>query len=166
MVTAQLLVTKDSTYSQFNKKESFPDFYDHTGGPPIDSASSEEKLRSEQLEDDFKTGLVSFDEFIFEPESHEDTEKFERLKTEWDRSSAHMSSITDIVMLPSYQEILGMGKTAIPLILHELENEPAHWFWALRAITGEDPVPAESRGRVREMAQAWIEWGHRKGYEW
>ena len=77
-----------------------------------------------------------------------------------------MSSTTDIAMLPSYQQIVGMGEIAVPLILRELETEPAQWFWALRAITGENPVPPESRGRVREMTQAWIEWGHREGYDW
>jgi hypothetical protein len=40
-----------------------------------------------------------------------------------------------------------------------LEREPDQWFWALQAITEEDPVPPPSRGKVREMALAWIEWG-------
>ena len=29
----------------------------------------------------------------------------------------------------------------VPLILAELEHEPDQWFWALEAITDEDPVP-------------------------
>jgi hypothetical protein len=166
MVTAQLLATKDSTHSQFDVRESFSVFYDHTGDPPIDSASSEEKPRPEQLENDSKADLVSFDEFIFESESHEYTEKFGRLKTEWNLASAHMSSTTDMAMLPSYQQIIGMGEKAIPLILSELEKEPDQWFWALKAIAGEDPVPPELRGRVREMVELWIEWGHENGFEW
>ena len=35
---------------------------------------------------------------------------------------------------------------------------------ALGEITGANPVPAESAGKVREMAQAWIEWGRSQGY--
>jgi hypothetical protein len=45
------------------------------------------------------------------------------------------------------------------LLFGELAKEPDHWFWALEAITGENPIPVGSEGKIREMAQAWIEWG-------
>ena len=47
---------------------------------------------------------------------------------------------------PAYREIIAMGEPAIGLILAELETRPDHWFEALRALTGEDPVPPEARG--------------------
>ena len=50
------------------------------------------------------------------------------------------------------------GLPAVPLILAELRRELDHWFWALRAITGEDPVPAERRGNMKEMVEIWLEW--------
>ena len=28
----------------------------------------------------------------------------------------------------------------------------------------EDPVPVQSRGRIREMTTIWLDWGRRKGY--
>jgi hypothetical protein len=62
-----------------------------------------------------------------------------------------------------------MGGKAIPLILQQLENnpdDPDHWFWALHALTGVDPVPAEDRGDMRGMARAWLEWAYLAGYEW
>ena len=31
-----------------------------------------------------------------------------------------------------------------PAPFRELRQQPAHWFWALNAITGEDPAPAGS----------------------
>ena len=34
----------------------------------------------------------------------------------------------------------------------------------LAEITGEDPVPVESAGRVEAMAESWLEWGRRRGY--
>jgi hypothetical protein len=77
-----------------------------------------------------------------------------------------MSSITDMVLLPSYQRIIGLGSGAIPLLLAELERKPDHWFWALQAITGEDPVPAASRGNLIEMSAAWLTWGRQRGYQW
>ena len=50
-----------------------------------------------------------------------------------------------------------MGRPAVPLILDELRREPGQWFWALEAITDENPVPPDAMGKVREMARAWIE---------
>ncbi len=32
------------------------------------------------------------------------------------------------------------------------------------AITGADPVPKESRGKLKEMTAAWVKWGIEKGY--
>jgi hypothetical protein len=64
-----------------------------------------------------------------------------------------------MVMLPSYQKIIGMGWAAVPLMLEDLKNEPRHWFWALRAITDVNPVPPQDAGNVRKMADAWVKWG-------
>ena len=87
------------------------------------------------------------------------------LRDEWKRTRPKTSgSVLKAVMHPSYQRIIGKGAAAVPFILHELEQEPDHWFWALMAITGEDPVTAEVRGDIRQMASAWIAWGRREGY--
>jgi hypothetical protein len=69
-----------------------------------------------------------------------------------------------MAMLKPYQQIIGMGDRALPLILSELQREPDHWFWALEAITQENPVPPEAAGRVRQMADAWLMWGKQHGY--
>lgn len=90
--------------------------------------------------------------------------RFSKLKEEWENATAALSSISDISMHPSYQQIIGMGPIAILMILGELQEKPQHWFWALKCITGEDPVPPELRGRTKEMAKIWIEWGKKQGY--
>lgn len=90
--------------------------------------------------------------------------KFLELKNQWKEETAMLSSITEISMNPAYQQIIGMGQIAIPLILSELKKKPDHWFWALKSITGEDPVLQEQRGRLKEMAGAWLKWGKGKGY--
>ncbi len=90
--------------------------------------------------------------------------RFEMLKASWETETAVLSSITEIAMHPAYQQIIGMGPIAIPSILKELKKKPGHWFWALRAITGEDPVPPEQSGRMRQMAEAWLNWGKEQGY--
>jgi hypothetical protein len=90
--------------------------------------------------------------------------RFRALATRWQRETAAHSSVSQIAMHPAYQEVIGLGYAAIPLILRELQQRPNHWFWALRAITGEDPIQPEQRGKIREMASAWLQWGREHGY--
>jgi hypothetical protein len=97
-------------------------------------------------------------------EPTETAQKFAALADRWKRETAVLSSVSQIAMHPAYQEIIGMGREAIPLILQELEQEPNHWFWALRAITGESPVPPDQRGKMQEMANSWLHWGREQGY--
>ena len=87
----------------------------------------------------------------------------ETLATRWYQETAALSSVSQMAMHPAYQEMIGMGDTAVPLILRELQQKPGHWFWALRAITGEDPISLEERGKVRAMAETWIQWGKERG---
>jgi hypothetical protein len=90
-------------------------------------------------------------------------ERFHRLAAEWKEQSHFLSNSAQMAMLRPYQRIIGMGPIAVPLILEELRREPDHWFWALEAITEEDPVPPEARGQVRRMAEAWVQWGEEQG---
>jgi hypothetical protein len=91
-------------------------------------------------------------------------ERFQQLAAKWKKQSRHMSNTAQMAMLPSYQQIIGIGEPAVPLLLEELRREPDHWFWALEAITQESPVPSDAAGKVRLMAQAWVDWGIRQGY--
>lgn len=97
------------------------------------------------------------------PARHDTRERFQRLAGEWKERARHMSNTAQMAMLPSYQRIIGMGWDAVPYILDELRREPNQWFWALEAITEENPVPPAAAGKVRQMAQAWIEWGAQRG---
>src|SRR5207244_11589864 len=81
-------------------------------------------------------------------------DRFRRLATVWKSRSRYLSNPAQAAMLPEYQHIIGMGFAAVPLILEELRQEPAQWFWALTAITEENPVPAESAGNTEQMAQS------------
>src|SRR5258707_10043848 len=91
-------------------------------------------------------------------------QRFVELVDQWKRERGPHSSSAELARHPAYQQIIEMGQEAIPLLLSELEREPDHWFRALYAITGVNPVPAASRGKVREMADAWILWGREQGY--
>lgn len=90
-------------------------------------------------------------------------EKFERLANRWRKETAFQSSIHAIALHPAYQEIIGMGYQAVPLMLRALEDGPEHWFWALCAITGVDPVPSADRGDVPKMSEVWLVWGRHLG---
>jgi hypothetical protein len=68
-----------------------------------------------------------------------------------------------MAMLNPYQRIIGMGPPVVPLILEELRREPDQWFWALEAITEQNPVPQEASGKPRLMAEAWLRWGDQLG---
>lgn len=83
-------------------------------------------------------------------------EKFERLKTAWRLKSAKMSVVADKVLIPEYQQIIGLGKPAVPLIIESLRTEGGHWFWALVMITGEDP--AADATTVQEARERWVAW--------
>lgn len=90
--------------------------------------------------------------------------RFQRLKDIWKEETAFLSSVSDIAMHAAYQQIIGMGSTAVPLIMREMGERPAQWFWALKSIAGEDPVPPEHRGNVTEMTRIWLRWGKERGY--
>jgi len=113
-----------------------------------------------------KAGQVSFEHY-YQPFSRtwaNERIKFLTLKADWEIETAHLSSITEIAMHPAYQQIIGMGRVSIPLILSEMKKKPGHWFWALKSITGEDPVLPAQRGRIKAMTEAWLRWGKAQGY--
>jgi hypothetical protein len=95
--------------------------------------------------------------------------EFQELVKQWKGERGSRSSITQAAAMQPYQKIIGMGPDAIPLILAQLKSEgdnPDQWFWALRAITRENPVLPEDRGNFRKMAQAWFEWAEQRAYAW
>ncbi|MBI2265647.1 MAG: hypothetical protein HYU64_10805 [Armatimonadetes bacterium] len=82
----------------------------------------------------------------------------------WRRDAQFISSVTEMAMHPAYQQIIGMGREALPLILRELWNKQDHWFWALKAISGGDPVPPEHQGKLDKMTEIWLHWGKQNRY--
>ena len=107
--------------------------------------------------------LICSDQVI--PSAPSIEEEFARLASSWREEMSFASSATAISMHSAYQQIIGLGEDAVPLILHEIEmSGPDHWFWALSAITRENPITAEIAGNLTKMSEAWLEWGRRRGY--
>jgi hypothetical protein len=89
-------------------------------------------------------------------------QRFNELVTQWRSETALESSVNRRAMNWAYQQIIGLGPDALPLILEELERETDDWFWALAAIAGEDP--AEGTETLAEAAEAWLAWGSHEGH--
>lgn len=87
---------------------------------------------------------------------------FEELAACWEAETEFMSRQSQAVIHPAYQRIIGIGPAAIPLLLGRLRDNPDNWFWALVAITGEDP--GENSTTLIEAREAWLEWGRGRGY--
>lgn len=96
--------------------------------------------------------------------SSEVVNNFYTLAAQWESDVAGLSLTAQMSEHPAYQEIINMGTKIVPLLLSELKNNPVYWLSALSAITGENPIKPEQRGRVKQMASAWIEWGKNQGY--
>lgn len=91
-------------------------------------------------------------------------DRFNELAEEWKRETVFVSSVTEKILHPCYQRIIGLGRKAIPAILADLRTSRAEWFWALESISGDDPISPEDRGDVDAMVNAWVEWGRTRGY--
>lgn len=86
--------------------------------------------------------------------------EFATLVHHWKEACGFLSSTSAMVAHPAYQAIIELGQPVVPLLLRELEQEPVHWFEALKAITGEDPVAPKDWGNIAAMTSAWLAWGH------
>jgi hypothetical protein len=82
---------------------------------------------------------------------------FERLADQWEADTAFESLVTTKAMHPAYQRIIGMGEAAVPFVLARLQREPGQWFWALTAMTGQDPAQGEDT--LEGARAAWLRWG-------
>src|SRR5687767_12833397 len=74
--------------------------------------------------------------------------EFARHERIWRLETQHMSSPTDRYVHKSYARIIGLGQPAVPLILRSMQRTPGDWFYALRAITGENPVTNSIAGNI------------------
>jgi hypothetical protein len=101
------------------------------------------------------------------PESVELVEhRFRRLESAWTEQTCYLSSYTDIVKHPAFQEIIGLGEAVVPLMLQDLEEKPRLWVWALPEITGANPVAPADAGNIARMSEDWLRWGREHGYQW
>ena len=95
-------------------------------------------------------------------------ERFLEHAEQWIKETKDISG-TEKFFNEHHRKIIEMGDEIVPILLNDMatklsaEGGPPHWFWALKLITDEDPVPTKERGRIELMAQRWIDWGIANG---
>jgi len=139
-----------------------------TGNPETDQLPSNFQEAIEQLSLS-EESAIPFGIASLHAHSRQQTElatTFYQLVEQWKTETRGISSTEQLSLHPAYQQIIGMGPNVIPLLLRELENNSGRWFWALKAISREEPVTPEQRGKTKEMIAAWLNWGRQKGYKW
>ncbi len=138
------------------------------GNPETDQLPSNFKEAIEQLSLS-EESAISFGIASLHARTNQKTEletTFHSLVEQWKSETRGISSTEQLSLHPAYQQIIGMGPNVIPLLLRELENNSGRWFWALKAISREEPVTPEQQGKTQEMIAAWLNWGREKGYKW
>jgi hypothetical protein len=93
-------------------------------------------------------------------------QQVQRLLRVWRAETAHLSSSTRLKNHPAYQELIALGRPALSCLLRDLaQTLDGHLAPALSAITGVHPVPAEARGRIKQVAEAWLRWAKDNGVQ-
>jgi hypothetical protein len=110
---------------------------------------------------EFSCGRVAH---VHDPASSIVNARFQEFAKRWRNATSHLSLASRMANHPAYRQIVAMGAAVVPFLLAELRRKPDHWFIALEEITGENPVPPESEGKVKKMADAWVQWGIQRGH--
>ncbi|MEO0463272.1 MAG: hypothetical protein AAF127_09085 [Pseudomonadota bacterium] len=72
-----------------------------------------------------------------------------------------MSSIDDMLAVPSFDILVDYGYAALPKIIDHMDKEPSLLGLAAAKIVGDSPITDKIRGDVRAMTGAWIGWYQR-----
>jgi hypothetical protein len=88
-----------------------------------------------------------------------------RLLAQWRAETAVISSSTVLVSHPAYQELIALGEAALPSLFQDLEQtHDGHLSRALAEITGAQPVRPGEGGKIRLVAERWLDWAREHGY--
>ncbi len=91
--------------------------------------------------------------------------RFEALFSLWKKETLLTSNGDEIIAHPAYRQMIELGKPVIPFMLIKLRDDPHFLFDALTAITGDDPVPETHAGQLHKMAEDWLKWGAKQGFD-
>jgi hypothetical protein len=89
--------------------------------------------------------------------------RFELLKNDWVRETRFNNSLSEINESEALRSIISLGPSVVPFILKDLRDSPKHWFYALRSLTGANPIKKSDAGNLVKMQAAWFNWAAKKG---
>lgn len=89
---------------------------------------------------------------------------FLQLKDKWKSETLYYSSSSLIFNNSAYKEIIALGSKTIPWIIRELKKTNDHWFYALKKISGENPINPDNYGIITKMKEDWIKWAQKNNY--
>jgi hypothetical protein len=102
--------------------------------------------------------------------SSEFTMTFQILKTLWQNSHiGKFSAFRQDENVPAYQAMIGLGGEQFKDILlwhvfEDMSKETHWWMHLLEKVTGQQPVPQEHAGCLKDMTADWLKWGEENGY--
>lgn len=87
-------------------------------------------------------------------------ERFKALAKKWHEETGFSSNLTYKWSNRHYQQILGLGRAVVPVIMEDMRQSPDWWFDALRKLTGHEPEidPETESGYLKIIAQKWLTW--------
>ena len=85
--------------------------------------------------------------------------QFNKLAAKWKEETGVFGTTYQKIINDAYLDIIALGKDVVPFILKDLENGPAHWHTALKALTKENPVPDEDLNKSKKIRESWLAWG-------
>lgn len=89
-------------------------------------------------------------------------QEFQELASRWRLATEQSSDPLEKIAHPAHLRIIGLGPEVLPLVFLELAERGGLWFWALEALTGDDPVP--DTASMKEVREAWLSYGRQHGY--
>lgn len=127
--------------------------FSSSSAPRLSSSSADRTNSSPEQTYDVGTLTVSL----------EDAQRrfFDQTANDWISETRAQSATGVIMARPEFTELRSMGRVAVKFALERMNRGEIrlHWFLLLKAASGQDPVPASSRGIIAEMADAWLSWG-------
>jgi hypothetical protein len=88
---------------------------------------------------------------------------FREYADNWYKETIRDSSTSRMTSNVNYLKVIKLGPAVVPLILRELQSDPAPWFLALRVLTENTEVGKGHAGDFEKIAEAWISWGKERG---
>ena len=92
--------------------------------------------------------------------------EFNELASQWYRETRMLSFVRQKVSNICYQNIIGMGKEALPFIFKELSKGKGDWIYAIERITRvtekNNPVPVGAS--YKEAIAIWMQWASDNGH--